>query len=171
MLAVNLQTQADADGGFFVYRKRIFDERGDCTNRENLNMATRMALLDACAAQVSLALDLIMAMRIAEASSQQDLLIGLRNRRGLESKLPQRMNSVEKTANRLLLGFMLFHSDVLHFLNHLTLTHGAHWVIRINELLTRPAVARAALPDFRICVDMLCHRLFSTEVTHTNHSS
>lgn len=48
---------------------------------------TRSAILDACAAQVSLALDLILLAKIAEEASQQDLLTGVFNRRGLESRI------------------------------------------------------------------------------------
>ena len=56
---------------------------------QRLAPTTRQALLDACSAQVSLALDLIMTGRIAEEASQRDLLTGLLNRRGIEAKLPQ----------------------------------------------------------------------------------
>ncbi|GLG00688.1 hypothetical protein Alches_07270 [Alicyclobacillus hesperidum subsp. aegles] len=50
------------------------------------------ALVDACAAQVSLALDMIMALRIAEHASQRDLLTGAWNRRGIESRVPRLVN-------------------------------------------------------------------------------
>lgn len=56
---------------------------------DRVSVVTGTALMDSCAAQVSLALDLILAGRIAEEASQRDLLTGLLNRRGLEARLPQ----------------------------------------------------------------------------------
>lgn len=50
------------------------------------SFATRSAILDAAAAQVSVALEWILAHHLAEEASQQDLLTGLPNRRGLENR-------------------------------------------------------------------------------------
>lgn len=46
------------------------------------------AIVDASAAQVSVALDLILSKRIAEQASERDMLTGLLNRRGLETRFP-----------------------------------------------------------------------------------
>ncbi|KPV43153.1 GGDEF domain-containing protein [Alicyclobacillus ferrooxydans] len=60
-----------------------------------VSVMTKTALMDSCAAQISLALDLILTGRIAEEASQRDLLTGLLNRRGLEAKLPQLVQECE----------------------------------------------------------------------------
>lgn len=66
-------------GSIVVARTRAVSDR----------MTTEMsnALVDSCAAQISVALDLILALRIAEQASERDLLTGLLNRRGIESHL------------------------------------------------------------------------------------
>jgi diguanylate cyclase (GGDEF)-like protein len=69
-------------------------------------VVTRTALMDACAAQVSLALDLILAGRIAEEASQRDLLTGLLNRRGLEARLPQLLLNCEDSGSQLVFGLI-----------------------------------------------------------------
>lgn len=75
--------------------------------------------MDSCAAQISLALDLILTGRIAEEASQRDLLTGLLNRRGLEARLPQLIQESEGTGNHLVLG--LIDMDELKQIND---THG-----------------------------------------------
>ena len=71
-----------------------------------LTIETGTALMDSCAAQVSLALDLILTGRIAEEASQRDLLTGLLNRRGLEARLPQLLQDCEASGNQLVFGLL-----------------------------------------------------------------
>lgn len=82
---------------------------------DRLTLSTRLALLDTCAAQVSLALDLILAMRIAEESSQRDLLTGLLNRRGFESRLSEMIETTH--TDGLYLSFGLIDLDDLKQIN------------------------------------------------------
>ncbi|QSO45491.1 GGDEF domain-containing protein [Alicyclobacillus mengziensis] len=86
---------------------------------DRVSLETRTALMDSCAAQVSLALDLILTRRIAEEASQRDLLTGLFNRRGLEARLPQLVHECENTGNSLVVG--LIDMDNLKQVND---THG-----------------------------------------------
>lgn len=58
-----------------------------------------IAVLDTCAAQISVALDLILAIRLAEEASQTDWLTGTLNRRGLENRFPDFVAKA-KEANR-----------------------------------------------------------------------
>lgn len=83
------------------------------TNR--LTIETGTALMDACAAQISLALDLILTVRIAEDASQRDLLTGSLNRRGLEARLPGLLKQTEESRNFLVFG--LLDLDDLKILN------------------------------------------------------
>ncbi len=71
-----------------------------------LTRETGTALMDSCAAQVSLALDLILTGRIAEEASQRDLLTGLLNRRGLEARLPRLIQESKGTGNNLVMGLI-----------------------------------------------------------------
>jgi diguanylate cyclase (GGDEF)-like protein len=87
-----------------------------------LSIEIGTALMDACAAQISLALDLIMTGRIAEEASQRDLLTGLLNRRGLESRLPQLLKQTEEVGTHLVFG--LLDLDDLKIVND-TLGHPA----------------------------------------------
>ena len=73
---------------------------------DRVSVVTGTALMDSCAAQVSLALDLILTGRIAEEASQRDLLTGLLNRRGLEARLPQLVQECESTGNHIVLGLV-----------------------------------------------------------------
>ena len=73
---------------------------------DRLTLFTRMALLDACAAQISLALDLILTNRLAEEASQRDLLTGLLNRRGLEFRLPQFVDECREKERFLIFGLI-----------------------------------------------------------------
>lgn len=84
-----------------------------------LTIETATALMDSCAAQISLALDLILTGRIAEEASQRDLLTGLLNRRGLEARLLQLVQECESSGNHLVLG--LIDMDNLKQVND---THG-----------------------------------------------
>jgi len=63
-------------------------------------------VLDACAAQISLALDFILTGRIAEEASQRDLLTGLLNRRGLEARLSQLVQEASNAGNHLVFGLV-----------------------------------------------------------------
>lgn len=87
--------------------------------RGHLTVETGTALLDACAAQISLALDLILTGRIAEEASQRDLLTGLLNRRGLEARLPQFLRGQQDNAHHVVFG--LIDLDDLKVVND---THG-----------------------------------------------
>lgn len=73
---------------------------------EQLDSVTRMAMLDACTAQISLALDLILVGRIAEEASQRDLLTGLLNRRGLESSLEQILSQTRQSGRYVIIGLI-----------------------------------------------------------------
>ncbi|KPV45719.1 hypothetical protein AN477_00640 [Alicyclobacillus ferrooxydans] len=84
-----------------------------------LTIETGTALMDSCAAQISLALDLILTGRIAEEASQRDLLTGLLNRRGLEVRLPQLVEECNDFGTHLVLG--LIDMDELKQIND---THG-----------------------------------------------
>jgi diguanylate cyclase (GGDEF)-like protein len=68
--------------------------------------ATPTTLMDVCAAQVSLALDFLLAVQIADKASQQDALTGLLNRRGLEARLPHLLQECERTGSHLVLGLL-----------------------------------------------------------------
>lgn len=72
----------------------------------HLTVETGTALMDACAAQISLALDLILAGRIAEEASQRDLLTGLLNRRGLEARLSQMIEASKGAASHVVFGLI-----------------------------------------------------------------
>lgn len=69
------------------------------TRAVSLRMTSEMsnALMDSCAAQISVALDLILAVRIAENASQRDLLTGLLNRRGVESRIQEMVGGAFST--------------------------------------------------------------------------
>ena len=68
--------------------------------------ATRLTLLDACSAQVSLALDLLSVRRTAEEASFHDPLTGLLNRRGLRVKLPELVEEARAAGNHLMFGLI-----------------------------------------------------------------
>ncbi|MFB5192129.1 GGDEF domain-containing protein [Alicyclobacillus fastidiosus] len=69
-------------------------------------MTTEMsnALLDSCAAQLSVALDLILTVRIAEESSRRDLLTGTYNRRGVYARLPEMVEEAALQDRQLIIG-------------------------------------------------------------------
>ncbi|MCL6453361.1 MAG: GGDEF domain-containing protein [Alicyclobacillus sp.] len=71
-----------------------------------LTPETSVALMDTCAAQVSLALDLILTGRIAEDASQRDLLTGVLNRRGLEARLPGMLAGAEAAGQTLMFALI-----------------------------------------------------------------
>ncbi len=71
-----------------------------------LTFGMRLAILDACAALVSLGIDLILASRIAEESSQRDLLTGLLNRRGLDSRLPKLLQQASENRKHIVFGLI-----------------------------------------------------------------
>lgn len=64
------------------------------------------ALVDSCAAQLSVALDLITAFRIAEAASERDLLTGVFNRRGIESNWERFVQQERDPGERVVLGIV-----------------------------------------------------------------
>lgn len=63
-------------------------------------------ILDACAGQLSLALDLVMATRRAEVNSQHDWLTGLWNRRGLHNRLAAWIDAAEAKGQRAVVGIV-----------------------------------------------------------------
>lgn len=67
---------------------------------------TRLTLLDACSAQVSLALDLLSMRRTAEEASFHDPLTGLLNRRGLRVRLPELIEEARAAGNHLMFGLI-----------------------------------------------------------------
>lgn len=73
---------------------------------EGISDAATTALLDGCAAQLSLALDLILATRIAEDASQRDWLTGLWNRRGLEARFDTFVETAQKTGKPVVIGLI-----------------------------------------------------------------
>lgn len=119
-----------------------------------LTIETGTAVMDVCAAQVSLALALILAVQVAEDASQQDLLTGLLNRRGVEARLPQLVQNCERSGAYLVLG--LVDVDNLKRLND---TYG-HWagdeaLRKVADLLRRTVrsgdiVARMGGDEFAV---------------------
>ncbi len=77
---------------------------GRITSTAKISDATTTALLDGCAAQVSVALDLILATRLAEDASQRDWLTGLWNRRGLEARWDALVRAAKDSGKPLLIG-------------------------------------------------------------------
>lgn len=71
-----------------------------------LTLETGTALMDICAAQISLALELIHTGRIAEEASQRDLLTGLLNRRGFEVRLSSLLQEVKATGKQIVFGLI-----------------------------------------------------------------
>lgn len=71
-----------------------------------LTTETRTMLLNAVSSQLSLALDLILAVRAAEAASHRDPLTGLNNRRGLEANLPFIIEQAQEKKNFLVFGLV-----------------------------------------------------------------
>ncbi len=76
------------------------------TISHHLTIETGTALMDACAAQVSLALDLLLARRIAEEASERDVLTGLLNRRGFEARLQQTVLQTKPAGSYLVFGLI-----------------------------------------------------------------
>lgn len=120
----------------------------------SLFRATHTTLMDVCAAQVSLSLDFLLAVQIADKASQQDALTGLLNRRGLEGRLPQLLQDCERSGAYLILGLM----DVDN-LKRVNDTYG-HWagdtaLREIADLLSRTVrsgdlVARLGGDEFAV---------------------
>jgi len=75
------------------------------------------SLIDTCAALISLALDLVGALRIAEEASQRDLLTGLLNRRGLEAMLPSLATRMVESEDKMHLVFCVLDLDDLKVIN------------------------------------------------------
>ncbi len=73
---------------------------------EDIDEATTTAVLDGCAAQLALALDLILATRIAEDASHRDSLTGLWNRRGLEARWETLIQTAHKHRRSVLVGLI-----------------------------------------------------------------
>lgn len=65
-----------------------------------------IALLDVCATQISLVLDLILACRIVEQISQQDVLTGLLNRRGIESRVSKFVEKIKSAGKHVVFGLI-----------------------------------------------------------------
>lgn len=80
---------------------------------------TCSVLMNAVSSQLSMALNLIRAARMAEAASQRDPLTGLLNRRGLEANLSSMMERAEEKGS--VLGFGLIDLNGLKTIND---THG-----------------------------------------------
>ena len=123
-----------------------------------LIIGTGTALMDSCAAQVSLALDLILTGKIAENASQRDLLTGLLNRRGLETRLPQLLQECESTEAHIVLG--LIDMDDLKQIND-TQGHpaGDNALREIAEIISRNTrsgdiVARLGGDEFAVLMQL-----------------
>lgn len=76
-------------------------------------------ILDACSAQLSVALDLTLAIRRAEDTSQRDWLTGLWNRRGVHDRLAAVLDQAERQGRTVIIGVLDL--DHLKMLND---THG-----------------------------------------------
>lgn len=85
-------------GAIVVARTRASSNR--------LTMDTRLTLLDVCAAQIALAVDLIWTRRVAEEASQRDLLTGLFNRRGLNSAWPKIIHQARSAGKSVIIGLV-----------------------------------------------------------------
>ncbi len=97
-----------------------------------LTPETRMAIVDACAAQIALGLDLILATRAAEEASEQDLLTGLLNRRGLLHRYPSVLNAAKTAKQQVVVGIL--------DLNHLKRINDSQGHPAGDEALRRVAV-------------------------------
>lgn len=75
---------------------------------DRMTMEMSHALVDSCAAQISVALDLIHTVRIAEAASERDLLTGVYNRRGIDSRLVELVESTQHANEHLIFGILDF---------------------------------------------------------------
>ena len=64
------------------------------------------ALLDACAAQISVALDMILAYRIAEDASHRDMLTGVYNRRGIDSRFDEMVTKAQADGKQVAFGLI-----------------------------------------------------------------
>lgn len=84
-----------------------------------LPQETQTVLMNAVSSQLSLTLNLIRAVRLAEAASHRDPLTGLYNRRGLEANLPSMTRRAEQACR--FLGFLLIDLNGLKSIND---THG-----------------------------------------------
>lgn len=120
----------------------------------SLTLETSTALLDACAAHVSLALDLIFATQLAEEASQRDLLTGLLNRRGLEANLPSLIRSAATAGNHVVLGLLdvddlkIINDTLGHPLGDQTLRQIAD--IIANNVRSNDIVARLGGDEFAV---------------------
>ena len=135
-------------------------------------------LMDVCAAQMSLALDMVKAVQSALSVSEQDWLTGLLNRRGLEARLPAVMQQCECDGDYLALGFV--DVDNLKVVND-TLGHlaGDRALQELAERIraavrSEDLVARVGGDEFAIVLryEQADASVFFERLQHTiNHSS
>ena len=108
----------------------------------HITWETSHALMEACSAQVSLALDMIMALRVAEHASQRDLLTGVWNRLGIERRWPRVLEVArEDRARHAIVGIV----DIDHF-KHINDTYGHPVGDRVLRLVAQ-ALRDEARPD------------------------
>ncbi len=108
----------------------------------HITWETSHALMEACAAQVSLALDMIMAVRIAEHASQRDLLTGAWNRLGIERRWPRVLEAARADcARHAIVGIV----DIDHF-KRINDTYGHPTGDRVLRLVAQ-ALQDQAGPD------------------------
>lgn len=77
---------------------------GSRSGAHRLSEGLGTMFMDACSAQISVALDLLIVGKSAEEASQRDLLTGLYNRRGFEANLPQMVEQADESGVYLALG-------------------------------------------------------------------
>ncbi|WP_237700054.1 GGDEF domain-containing protein [Alicyclobacillus acidocaldarius] len=108
----------------------------------HITWETSHALMEACSAQVSLGLDMIMALRVAEHASQRDLLTGAWNRLGIERRWPYVLEVArEDRARHAIVGIV----DIDHF-KHINDTYGHPVGDRVLRLVVQ-TLKEEARPD------------------------